>query len=125
MVRLNRRKRILKHNFACHRTQVNGYKNILLSIKAAGNQLYAKKDFINSCRKYKKSIRYYNYIMDKLAKKLPKSVDSDATAPLDEFHLKTQLNLAAVELKLKNYVNVKHACDEVIVKCYNFVIATP
>lgn len=106
------KKKILNDNLQTN--QINDYKNILQTIKAAGNQLYAKKEYVNSCRKYKKSIRYYNFFMDKLAKKLPNNVKNDETTPLDDFHLKTQLNIAAVELKLKNYENVKHACNEVI-----------
>lgn len=37
---------------------------------------------------------------------------ADAKA-MHDFHLLTQLNVAAVELKLENWVNAKCACDEV------------
>lgn len=94
-------------------SQVNDCIDILQAIKLAGNQLYEKHDYVNACRKYKKTVRYYQFFADKLPKKSNSDADSGANEQLDAFNSVTHLNIAAVELKLKNYANVKNACDEV------------
>lgn len=54
--------------------------------------------------------------MDKLTKGVnPNDTESRATLnPLQQFHLVTCLNSAAVELKLQNFANAKYACNEVL-----------
>lgn len=85
----------------------------MASIKTAGNQLYEQHDYVNACRKYKKSIRYYQYFLEKMTMKPVTEEDMADAKAMHDFHLLTQLNVAAVELKLENWVNAKCACDEV------------
>lgn len=91
---------------------------ILETIKNAGNLFYSSKEYIEACRKYKKTVRYFNYLKDKLEANNRKAMNAqqlrDRLQPL--FHINTIacLNIAAVELKLKNAENAKNACDEVL-----------
>lgn len=96
--------------------QVAEYLKILETMKNAGNYFYDKRRFVEANRRYKKAIRYYNFFMDKLTKnKNPNDMElKEHLNPLQQFHLVTCLNSAAVELKLKNFVNAKYACNEVL-----------
>lgn len=87
---------------------------ILQVIKSAGNQLFAENDYVNSNRKYKKFVRYYNFFNDKLTAKQSKKADANnENKALAELYMKIQLNIAAVELKLEHFSYARNACDEV------------
>lgn len=90
---------------------------ILHSIKSAGNFFFDRNQFVEACRKYKKAVRYYNFLYDKLSKCTTAANIIELRQklqPLYQFHLITCLNIAAVELKLTNFVNAKYSCDEVL-----------
>lgn len=94
--------------------QEDEYVAILQVIKSAGNQLFAENDYVNSNRKYKKFVRYYNFFTEKLAaNQLMKATAKKENAALEELYMKIQLNIAAVELKLEHFSYARNACDEV------------
>lgn len=81
--------------------------DILNKIKSAGNYFYHLKKFVESCRKYKKTARYYNFFKGKLA------TNSDIKI-LEEFNVLNCINMAAVYLKMKKYDEVLTSCDEAL-----------
>lgn len=93
--------------------------NILESIKTAGNLFFGNKQYVEACRKYKKSVRYFNYLKDKLEKTLLTNDLNivqvrEILKPLFQFNATVCLNMSASELKIRNYMNAKNACDEVL-----------
>lgn len=91
---------------------------MLESIKNAGNWFFNCKDYVEARRKYKKTVRYFNHLKDKLDGKFRSELK------MEELREKLQaiyqintiacLNIAAVELKLNNADCAKKACDEVL-----------
>lgn len=72
---------------------------------------------MEACRKYKKTVRYFNFLKDKL--------ESDRNGinilqlrekllPIFQINTTVSLNIAACELKHHNFINTKNACDEVL-----------
>lgn len=99
------------------RLQINEAEKILNRIRAAGNYFYDRNMNVESCRKYKKTIRYYNYFADKLGGCLTNGSANELKKilqPLHRCYLLTCLNVAAVELKLMNFKNAKYSCNEVL-----------
>lgn len=84
------------------------------SIKAAGNIFFKTGAYVEACRKYKKAVRYYHYLKDKLESTLPIDYSIQKTCELNAFNITVCLNIAASELELKSYTNAKNACDEVL-----------
>lgn len=84
----------------------------------AGNSFFKEKKYVESCRKYKKTVRYYNFLKDKLETKYRKGLTiQELREKLQNLHQINSvgcLNLSAVELKLNNVENAKNACDEVL-----------
>lgn len=91
---------------------------ILESIKNAGNTFYANKEYVEACRKYKKTVRYFNYLKDKLEAKYRKDLTVEELRhklqQVIQINVVVCLNLAAGELKLCNASEAKNACDEVL-----------
>lgn len=91
---------------------------ILETIKSAGNLFFGNQEFVVACRKYKKTVRYYNFLKDKLeAVYRPGLTVQELREKLQSIHQINSvvcLNIAAVELKLNNVLNAKNACDEVL-----------
>ena len=81
--------------------------DVLNVIKESGNIFYRAGDYAKSGRKYKKVTRYFNYFKDM-------TKDDDGKQALDSFQLINLTNLAATELKLKAFSDVKFSCNEVI-----------
>lgn len=80
---------------------------VLCMIKESGNHFYRAADFVESARKYKKWTRYYNHFKDH-------TVDENEKAKLDSFQLVNLTNLAASELKLEDYNDVRYSCNAAI-----------
>lgn len=76
-------------------------------IKESGNHFYRAGNFVNSARKYKKVTRYYNFFKDHLT--VEKEIQS-----LDSFQLVNLTNLAATELKLKAFNDVRFSCNAAV-----------
>lgn len=92
---------------------------VLHLIKSAGNFFFERGQFVEACRKYKKVVRYFNFLNDRLTKAMPGihiMQIREHLDPLYQLHLVTCLNLAAVGLKLGNFASVKTWCDEVLRK---------
>ena len=91
---------------------------ILESIKRAGNLFFGTKDYVEANRKYKKTLRYYNYLKDKLeaVHRIGLTVHQlrEKLQPLHQISAAVCLNIAAVELKLNNAENARNSCDEVL-----------
>lgn len=81
--------------------------DILNIIKNSGNHFYRTGDFLKSARKYKKVTRYYNFFKDK-------EFHSSEQSPLDTFQLVNLINLAATELKLGEFDDVRFSCNAAI-----------
>lgn len=81
--------------------------NILNRIKEAGNYFFKNEDYTQSARKYKKLTRYYNHFKD--------TADNDEDKEvLDKFQLVNLTNLAATELKLQDFDDVRFSCNAAI-----------
>lgn len=80
---------------------------VLNLIKESGNHFYRIGDFCRSARKYKKVTRYYNLFKDH-------TVDDENRQQLDTFQLVNLTNLAATELKLKEFIDVRFSCNAAI-----------
>lgn len=80
--------------------------DILNVIRESGNHFYRAGDFANSARKYKKLTRYYNFFKDTTAKHDLQSLDS--------FQLVNLTNLAATELKLEEFTDVRFSCNAAV-----------
>lgn len=81
--------------------------NLLNLIKESGNHFYRAGDFVKSARKYKKVTRYYNFFKEH-------TVDEDEKRSLDTFQLINLTNLAATELKLEQFNDVRFSCNAAI-----------
>lgn len=81
--------------------------NILRVIKESGNSFYRAGSFFQSARKYKKVTRYFNYFKDH-------TTDDVGKKALDTFQLINLTNLAATELKLNEFNDVRFSCNEAI-----------
>ena len=80
---------------------------ILNMIKESGNNFYRAGDFVRSARKYKKVTRYYDFFKDH-------TTDEDEKRSLDQFQLINLTNLAATELKLEEFEDVRFSCTAAI-----------
>lgn len=91
---------------------------LLESMKAAGNLFFSMKEYVDARRKYKKSVRYFNFFKDQLEAKYRTDSNvhevKEKLQPLNQANIVVCLNIAAVELKLCNAENAKNACDEVL-----------
>lgn len=86
---------------------INEKLDLLMKIKEAGNYFYRNDDYIGSARKYKKVTRYYNHFKDR-------TEDEDEIKALDQFQLTNLTNLAATELKLQDFDDVRFSCNAAI-----------
>lgn len=86
---------------------VDGELDVLNMIKHSGNHFYRTGDFVKSARKYKKVSRYYNFFKDR-------EVNAGDKALLDAFQLVNLINLAATELKLEEFDDVRFSCNAAI-----------
>jgi peptidyl-prolyl isomerase D len=80
---------------------------ILNVIKESGNTFYRAGDYLKSARKYKKVSRYFNFFKDN-------TTDDEGKKALDTFQLVNLTNLAATELKLNEFNDVRHSCNAAI-----------
>lgn len=91
---------------------------ILESIKRAGNLFFGTKEYVQANRKYKKTLRYYNHLKDKLEAVHRNGLTvhqlREKLQPLHQISAVVCLNIAAVELKLNNAENARNSCDEVL-----------
>lgn len=84
---------------------------ILISIRSAGNHFYKNNNLYASRRKYRKANRYYNF----LRKEYPfQDANNTDVRQLDQFAALNNTNMAAVELKLKNFEDARYCCTEAI-----------
>jgi peptidyl-prolyl isomerase D len=81
--------------------------SILKVIKESGNHFYHAGDFVKSAQKYKKMTRYFNFFKDQ-------TTDEEEKKSLDAFQLVNLTNLAATELKLKEFTDVRFSCNAAI-----------
>lgn len=88
-------------------TALNDKLNILKIIKESGNHFYRKGEFANSAHKYKKCTRYYRHFKDVIT-------DETELKRLEEVQLMNLTNLAATELKMELYDDVRLTCNEAI-----------
>lgn len=91
-----------KENFT-----INEKIDILNKIKESGNYFYRLDDYTQSARKYRKVTRYYNHFKDQT-----KCEDEEKT--LDILQLTNLTNLAATELKLQDFEDVRYSCNAAI-----------
>ena len=81
--------------------------DILNKIKESGNYFYRIEDYTKSARKYKKVTRYFNHFKDT-------TDDEEEQTALDAFQLINLTNLAATELKLQDFEDVRYSCTAAI-----------
>ncbi|EEB17620.1 40 kDa peptidyl-prolyl cis-trans isomerase, putative [Pediculus humanus corporis] len=93
------------------------YLNVLSQIRESGNYFFARKNFIEAGRKYKKAIRYINFwISQKYLKGLSTNEINDFHNELEKINVCCSLNLAAVLLKKGLFRQSYQLCDEVVNK---------
>lgn len=75
-------------------------------------------EYIEARRKYRKGVRYFNFLKDKLEEIHRNGLTvhqlREKLQAIYHIHLNVCLNIAAVELKLNNAENAKSFCDEVL-----------
>ncbi|XP_071439068.1 peptidyl-prolyl cis-trans isomerase D isoform X3 [Hetaerina americana] len=81
--------------------------DIISKIKDSGNYYFAKNNFVDAGRKYKKALRY----LDCLSSSDLKESDSKIT---NEIMHNCLLNLSAVKLRLNQYKDAIGLCDKVL-----------
>ncbi|XP_035722501.1 peptidyl-prolyl cis-trans isomerase D-like isoform X1 [Vespa mandarinia] len=81
---------------------------VIKKIKDSGNSYFSMKNYIDAGRKYKKALRYYEWMI-KLTD-MPDTLGDSATG----LKVTTMLNLAAVQLKKKDYRSTLKLCNEVL-----------
>lgn len=89
---------------------------LLSDIQSAGNHFFVQEEYYDARRKYRKAYRYCNFLRSRGEwEEYPQLVLCDENLKkLDEFMVLNYTNVAAVELKLKNYTNAKNSCAEVV-----------
>lgn len=88
--------------------------NILTTIRNAGNECFTTQQYFEARRKYRKATRYYNFFRKKFEWKEENYENPDDLAALDKFNVLNCVNMAAVEMKVGQYENVKHYTTEAI-----------
>lgn len=97
--------------------QISEAEKCLNRIREAGNYFFQRNLNVESCRKYKKCNRYYNFFVDKLGGSITNGNANEVKnilQPLHRCYMITCLNVAAVELKMANFSNAKYSCNEVL-----------
>ncbi|XP_043289020.1 peptidyl-prolyl cis-trans isomerase D isoform X2 [Venturia canescens] len=82
--------------------------DVVKQIKDSGNHYFAKKDFVNAGRKYKKALRYHKWLSE--TGDMPSELEENAT----ELKVVSWLNLAAVYLKEKKPREALKLCNQVL-----------
>lgn len=90
-----------------HQFSLSEKLSILKVIKESGNHFYHAGNFTKSARKYKKVTRYFNFFKDQ-------TTEEEEKKSLDAFQLVNLTNLAATELKLNEFVDVRFSCNAAI-----------
>lgn len=80
---------------------------IIKKIKDSGNDYFAKQNFVDAGRKYKKALRYYLWMNKQ------QNMSDTFYVALANLKLSLLLNLAAVYLKQKEYRKTIDLCNEV------------
>ena len=81
--------------------------SVLRVIKESGNYFYRAGEYVKSARKYKKVTRYFNFFKDH-------TMNEEEKKSLDAFQLVNLTNLAATELKLKDFNDVRFSANAAI-----------
>lgn len=81
--------------------------SVIDDIKESGNYYYHKMNYVDSDRKYKKALRYIDWLIGS-------QKDYNATS-IKNMKVSSLLNLAAVRLKKGKYKDVVDICDQVLV----------
>ncbi|XP_014487537.1 PREDICTED: peptidyl-prolyl cis-trans isomerase D isoform X2 [Dinoponera quadriceps] len=83
-------------------------KEVIRKIKDSGNHYFSRNNFVDAGRKYKKALRYYNW--------MTKQADLSDTSDNTLINLKViiLLNLAAVKLRKRIYRDAMGHCNEVL-----------
>ncbi|XP_076619620.1 cyclophilin 40 [Colletes latitarsis] len=81
---------------------------VIRKIKVSGNNYFSQKNYVDAGKKYKKAIRYYNWMI--------KTVDipDSSNESVRNTRMALLLNLAAVKLKTKKHREVLRLCTEVL-----------
>lgn len=86
--------------------------SVLTLLRNSGNYFFTKQLYYDSRRKYRKGYRYYNFFHKCFEWKHIENA-KESLKILDSFMAVTYVNMAAVELKLKEYSLAKYYCNEV------------
>lgn len=86
---------------------INDMLEYLNAIKSAGNHFYARRQWVDACRRYKKAERYFNFFNNKIR------IIEDRVK-LEQFQLANSLNLAAALLRQEDFENVVFACNSAL-----------
>jgi len=81
--------------------------DVIRKIKNSGNDYFAKQNYVDAGRKYKKALRYYAWMNKQ------QNMSDTFYISLVDLRLILLLNLAAVRLKQKEYSKVIDLCNEV------------
>ncbi|KAL1460194.1 hypothetical protein WDU94_012129 [Cyamophila willieti] len=86
--------------------QLDEMRDVIQAMKSSGNDYFKNNQLHNAQRKYKKALRYIQWYNGSQSFLQQKHFSGSFTATL--------LNLAAVQLKFREYKNAVHLCDEVL-----------
>ncbi|XP_043485847.1 peptidyl-prolyl cis-trans isomerase D [Polistes fuscatus] len=81
---------------------------VVKRIKDSGNHYFSMKNYVDAGRKYKKALRYYEWMIK--MKNVPDTMEDS----IKDLKVTIMLNLAAVQLKKKDYRSAVKLCSEVL-----------
>ncbi|KAH8302140.1 hypothetical protein KR044_003282 [Drosophila immigrans] len=88
---------------------------LLTGMRQSGNHFFQLGRYHEARAKYRKANRYYTFLRKNFDWQQLKGSSNDTDLrKLDQFSVVNNINMAAVELKLKNYQYAKYECSEAI-----------
>lgn len=97
-------------NFSAHIDNLSYtyMEKVISKIKEPGNDYFKKENFVDAGRKYKKALRYYNWMIEQ------KNMADTFYTSLENLKLILLLNLAAAQLKQEKYHEAIFFCEQVL-----------
>ncbi|ALC43663.1 CG8336 [Drosophila busckii] len=98
-----------------HKQTLDASLALLTCLRQAGNHFFQLGHYYEARAKYRKANRYYAMLRNSFTLQQTKRSQIDENLrKLDDFSVVNNINMAAVELKLENYLYAKYECTEAI-----------
>lgn len=83
--------------------------DIAFAIRSSGNHFFKGGDFPEARRKYKKATKYISLLREAMG-----STTDEQEKKIRDVEVPCCLNLAAAQIKMRDFVNAKRECDKVL-----------